>query len=183
MTVKIVTDSTSDLPQNVAEELGITVVPLNVHFGLDTYRDGVDMKADDYYKRLLEGTILPKTSAPSPGTFKDCYESLAEHADGIVSIHISSKLSGTFEAALNGKQEAGGNCKIEVINSYSVSMGLGLLAIIAAKAAGAGATIEEIVDLVQNSINRVWMIGALDSLEFLQKGGELVKLRLGWAQF
>ena len=74
MGVQIVTDSTSDLPQNVIEELGIMVIPLNVHFGQDSYLDGIDMQTDEFYKRLLSGTVLPKTSAPSPGIFKECYE-------------------------------------------------------------------------------------------------------------
>lgn len=175
MSVRIITDSTSDLPQKVAEELGITVVPLNVHFGQEAFRDGVDMQADEFYKRLVASTDLPKTSAPSPGIFKDSYQKLAEQADGIVSIHLSSKLSGTYEAALAGKKEANPKCRLEVIDSYSVSMGLGLLAITAAKAAKAGATIDEVMKLMQESISRAWMVGALDTLEFLQKGGRVGK--------
>jgi DegV family protein with EDD domain len=177
MGVRVITDSTADLPQQVAEDLGITVVPLNVHFGVDTFQDGVNMQADEFYRRLVASSNLPKTSAPSPGTFKDSYQKLAKETDAIVSVHISSKLSGTYEAALAGKQEAEEKCRIEVINSYSVSMGLGLLAITAAKAAKAGATVDEITGLLQGSIGRVWMVGALDTLEFLQKGG-----RVGRAQ-
>jgi DegV family protein with EDD domain len=174
MGVQIVTDSTSDLPQQIAEELGIMIVPLNVQFGQNSYRDGVDMSADEFYKQLLARANLPKTSAPSPGIFKDCYQKLAGK-DGIVSIHISSKLSGTYEAALAGKREAGDFCQIEVIDSYSVSMGLGLLAITAAKAARARTTIDEITKLVQESTSRIWISALLDSLEFLQKGGRIGK--------
>ena len=174
MGVKIVTDSTSDLPQEIAEELGITVVPLNVHFGQNSYLDGIDMTADDFYKRLLARTDFPKTSAPSPGIFKDSYEKVAGE-DGIVSIHISSKLSGTYEAALAGKRESADICRIEVIDSYSVSMGLGLLTITAAKAAREGKTIDEITKLVQESTSRIWISALLESLEFLQKGGRIGK--------
>ncbi len=175
MSVRIVTDSTSDVPPKVAEELGIIVVPLNVHFGLDTYRDGVDMDPDEFYKRLTTSSALPKTSAPSPGTFRDSYQKLAIEAEGIVSIHLSSKLSGTGQAALAAKSEVTGECRIEVIDSQLVSMGLGLLAIAAAKAAMAGATTDEIVRLVRESIPGVHLVGALDTLDFLQKGGRIGK--------
>lgn len=175
MTVKIVTDSTSDLPEKVAEELGITVVPLNVHFDMDTYRDGVDIDAEEFYKRLITSSTLPKTSAPAPGIFIDSYRKLAGEAEAIVSIHISSKLSGTYESAQAAQRDLAGECRIEVINSESVSMGLGLLAIIAAKAAKAGATAGEIVKLVRESIPRVHLVGALDTLEFLAKGGRVGK--------
>jgi DegV family protein with EDD domain len=174
MGVKIVTDSTSDLPQKVAEELGITVVPLNVQFGMDSFRDGIDINADEFYRRLLARTDFPKTSAPAPGVFKECYQKLAGK-DGIVSIHISSKLSGTYEAALAGKRDAGDSCRIEVINTFSVSMGVGLLAIVAAEAARNGATIDEVTKLVQDGADRLWIVALFDTLEFLQKGGRMGK--------
>jgi DegV family protein with EDD domain len=175
MSVRIVTDSTSDLPRDVVEELGITVVPLNVHFDMDTYRDGVDIDAEEFYKRLITSSTLPKTSAPAPGVFIDSYRKLAGEVEAIVSIHISSKLSGTYESAQAAQRDLAGECRIEVINSESVSMGLGLLAITAAKAAKAGATAEEIVKLVRESIPRVHLVGALDTLEFLAKGGRVGK--------
>jgi DegV family protein with EDD domain len=175
MSVRIVTDSTSDLPRGVVEELGITVVPLNVHFDMDTYRDGVDIDAEEFYKRLITSSTLPKTSAPAPGVFIDSYRKLAGEVEAIVSIHISSKLSGTYESAQAAQRDLAGECRIEVINSESVSMGLGLLAITAAKAAKAGATAEEIVKLVRESIPRVHLVGALDTLEFLAKGGRVGK--------
>lgn len=177
MSVKIVTDSTSDLPKEVAKELGITVVPLNVHFDLDTFKDGVDMEADQFYHRLLTSPVLPKTSAPSPGLFKDSYNRLAQESQEIVSIHISSRLSGTYEAALAGKQDIAKTCHIEVIDSKSASMGLGLIAIAATKAAKEGAAMNEVLKVVQDSIKGIYLAAALDTLEFLQKGG-----RIGRAQ-
>ena len=175
MSVRIVTDSTSDLPREVAEELGITVVPLNVHFDLDTFKDGVDMQADQFYHRLLTSPALPKTSAPSPGFFADCYKKLTRENQEIVSIHISSKLSGTYEAALTGKQDMAANCRIEVIDSKSASMGLGLVAIAAAKAARDGASMDEVIELTRDSINGIHLTAALDTLEFLHKGGRIGK--------
>jgi DegV family protein with EDD domain len=175
MSVKIVTDSTSDLPKEVAEELGITVVPLNVHFDLDTFKDGVDIHAEQFYHRLLTTPTLPKTSAPSPGIFSECYTTLAEDSQEIVSIHISSKLSGTYEAALVGKQDVTKDCRIEVIDSGSATMGLGLIAVAAAKAAQEGAGIDDITKLVHDSADRVYVAAGLDTLEFLQKGGRIGK--------
>jgi DegV family protein with EDD domain len=177
MNVKIVTDSTSDLPKEIAKELGITVIPLNVHFDLDTFKDGVDMQADQFYHRLLTNPTLPKTSAPSPGVFKDCYSKLAQETREVVSIHLSTKLSGTYEAALAGKQDIAETCHIEVIDSKSVTMGLGLLVITAAKAAREGANINDVIKIVQDSMKGIYIFGALDTLEFLQKGG-----RIGRAQ-
>ncbi len=174
MSVKIVTDSTSDLPQKVAEELGITVVPLTVRFGLNSYLDGVDMNADEFYKRLLARAETPKTAAPPPGAFKECYQKLAGN-DGIVSIHISSKLSGTYDAAMAGKKAANLSCPIEIIDTQSVSMGVGLLCIAAAKAARAGATVTEIANLVTDSCRQIWIADMVDTLEFLQKGGRIGK--------
>lgn len=175
MSIKIVTDSASDLPKEVTAELGITVVPVNIHFGLDTFKDGVDIQADQFYHRLLTDSVLPKTSAPSPGLFKDCYHKLAQESQEIVSIHISSKLSATHEAALAGKKEVTDKCRIEVINSQSASMGLGLITIAAAKAANEGATIDEVLKLVEESIKGIYFVAALDTLEFLQKGGRVGK--------
>ncbi len=175
MTVKIVTDSTADLPKELANGLGIMVIPLNVHIGLDTFKDGVDLDADQFFHRLLTSSVLPKTSAPSPGQFRDCYTQLAQEGDEIISIHLSSKLSGTYEAALAGKQYVDKYCRIEVIDSQAATMGVGLLAVVAAKAANKGAVLDEVTDLVRDSISRLHMICALDTLEFLQKGGRIGK--------
>jgi DegV family protein with EDD domain len=175
VSVKIVTDSTSDLPKEIAEELGITVIPLNVHFDLDTFRDGVDIQPDQFYHRLLTTPSLPKTSAPAPGLFHECYERLLAEGEDIVSIHISTKLSGTHEAAMAGKRDLTDGSKIEIIDSSFASMGTGLLAIAAAKAARDGATMDEVVKLVRDSIKTVFIAVALDTLEFLQKGGRVGK--------
>lgn len=175
-TVKVVTDSTSDLPPGVAEELGITVVPLYVHFGEEVYKDGVDITSEEFYRRLIQGPILPKTSAPSPDTFKQLYNDLARESDGVLSIHISSKLSATYESALVGHDDAG--CNVSVVDSHTTSMGLGLLAIVAARAANRGATLDEIVEMVYNAIPNINVFFTLDTLEYLRKGG-----RIGTAQW
>jgi len=181
MAVKVVTDSTSDLTPGIANELGITVVPLNVHFitdvGTETYRDGVDLKAEDFYRRLAENKTLPTTSAPAPGTFADVYDKLAKETDEILAITISSKLSATYKAALDAKELMKGKARLEVIDSLSAMVGLGLIAISAAKAAKAGASFDEVVDVVRSSMGRVDFRLAFDTLEYLKKGG-----RIGTAQ-
>jgi DegV family protein with EDD domain len=175
--VKVVTDSTSDLTHEIVSELGITVVPLYVHFGNQTYRDTVDITTEDFYRRLAESKVLPTTSSPSPGDFATAYDKLAGETDEIVTITISSKLSATYNAAVEGKNLRQSQVRVEVIDSLSAIMGLGLIAISAAKAAGAGASLDEVVNTVRSSMRRVDFRIAFDTLEYLRRGG-----RIGTAQ-
>jgi DegV family protein with EDD domain len=173
MTVKIVTDSTSDLPSPVAQALGITVVPAYIHFGDKTYRDRVDISEDELYQRLVDGPVHPTTSAPSPGDFAEAYSRLAQESDEIVSIVVTSKQSAVYDSALLGKEAAGVKSRIEVIDSRSVTMGLGLMAIAAAKAAQAGKGIEEVVEVVRRAIPRTYGFAVLDTLKYALRGGRL----------
>lgn len=132
--VRIVTDSSSDIPHEVALELGITVVPVYVRFGDELYRDGVDIDADQFYHKLERSRMLPKTSTPSPGDFVQCYDKLAREADEILSIHLSSRYSSVCNAAIIGRSYLQRKCTVEVADSRSVSMGCGLIAIAAARA-------------------------------------------------
>lgn len=177
MTVKIVTDSTSDLTPEIAGELGITVVPLYVHFGTDAYRDGIDLTADDFYQKLTQNKTLPVTAAPAPGTFAEVFDRLAEETDEILAIVISSKYSATYQAAVEGKELRKSKARVEIIDSLWATMGLGLIAISAAKAAQAGASFNEVIDIAQNSMRRVDLRIAFDTLEYLKRGG-----RIGTAQ-
>ena len=135
MTIKIVTDSTADLPPHIASELGITVVPAYLHFGDDIYRDRLDISEDQFYQRLVNTPVYPVTEPPKPQDFVDVYQRLSQEADGIISIHISSKLSATCNAAMRGAELAENECPIEVVDSQLVTMGLGLLTMSAASAA------------------------------------------------
>jgi len=174
LTVRVVTDSTADLPQYIVAELGITVVPLHIHFGDETYEDGVTITKDEFYRRLTTGSILPKTSAPAAGTFTATYERLAEETDEIISIHISSKLSATHTSALLGKEDfKSAACRVEVVDSYSASIGLGLLAIRAARQARAGATLSAIAADIAAAVPRTKYFGVVDTLEYLHKGGRI----------
>ena len=175
MTVKVVTDSTSDISAEVVQELGITVVPLYVHFGKETYQDGVDLSADEFYRRLMTEPELPKTSAPSSGAFTETYERLAAETDEIISIHISTKLSATYNSALVGKSGMKVDCRVEVIDSLSATIGLGILVIDAAKAALAGKSLDEVTAMVAEIIPRTHCIAVVDTMDYLYKGGRIGK--------
>jgi DegV family protein with EDD domain len=175
MTVKVVTDSTADLPASVIDELGITVVPLYVRFGEKVYRDRVDISHDEFYQRLQHGPVHPNTTQPTPQDFTEVYQSLAGEADGIVSIHISSKLSGTVNSAVQGKADVEKECPIEVVDSQVTTMGLGMLAILAAEAAKSGKSLTEIVELVKSTIPYIHILFFVDTLKYLQLGGRIGK--------
>ena len=175
MAVKIVTDSTSDLPPEIAEELGITVVPLYVRFGDKLYRDRVDISEDEFYDRLVHDPVHPGTSQPTPQDFVAVYKELAKNADGILSIHISGKLSGTCHSALGAKQLIEGNCPIEVIDSQWTSIALGLIAIKLAEGARAGKGLPELVAEAKALIPDIHYLGFFDTLKYLQLGGRIGK--------
>ncbi len=173
MTVRVVTDSTADLPQKIAEELGIAVVPLHIHFGEETFQDGVSISTEGFYNLLTTGDILPKTSAPSSGMFIETYERLAQETDEIVSIHISTKLSATHASALVAREGVETPCRIEVVDSLSASIGLGLQVVRAAEMARAGASLDDIVDDACSTVQHTQLFGVVDTLEYLHKGGRI----------
>ncbi len=177
MAVKIVTDSASDLPVELAEDLGITVVPIKVRFETEEFKDGVDLSADELYRRLVEGPIMPTTSQPSVGDFVEVYRRLAEDADAIVSIHVSSKVSGTVNSATQAIAQAEVECGIEVVDTYQASMGVGLIAMAAARAAKQDAEFEEVQSIARRAVERCQTFCLFDTLEYLRKGG-----RIGRAQ-
>ena len=175
MAIKVVTDSTSDLPADVAESLGIEVVPLNVHFGSDVYKDRVNLMPDAFYDKLINGDVLPTTSQPSVGEFIDVYERLGSDADGIVSVHISEKLSGTMNSARLASQQANADCPIEVVDTFQVSMGVGICAMEAAEVANSGGNMNQVILAARNAVTRSQCFFMLETLEFLQKGGRIGK--------
>ena len=175
MAIKVVTDSTSDLPADVAESLGIEVVPLNVHFGSDVYKDRVNLMPDTFYDKLINGDVLPTTSQPSVGEFIDVYERLGSDADGIVSVHISEKLSGTMNSARLASQQANADCPIEVVDTFQVSMGVGICAMEAAEVANSGGNMNQVILAARNAVTRSQCFFMLETLEFLQKGGRIGK--------
>jgi len=177
MTVKIVTDSVSDLPPQVAKELGITVVPLYVRFGTEVYRNGIDLTAEQFYEKLKYSKTLPVTSVPSPQSFADAYDKLAEETDEILAIILSSKLSGTYDVALQSIGLMKRKCRVEVIDSQLATMAQGFIVMKAAQAANAGASLDEVIDVTRKTVPRVDFRAAFDTLEYLKRGG-----RIGRAQ-
>ena len=176
MAIRIVTDSTADLPPEVAEQLGITVVPLNVHFGEETFLDGVDILHDEFFARLKAARRLPTTSQPSPGKFLETYKPLVEAGDQIVSIHVSELLSGTLNSARQGREQIEGG-SIEIIDSRQAAIGTGLVAMAAAKAVQQGASYEAVLDEANRAVEQVQVFGLLNTLEYLRKGGRIGKVR------
>ena len=177
MTIRIVTDSSADLPAELAQELGITVVPLYLRFGEEVYRDRVDISEDEFYERLTHDPIHPSTIQPSPQDFADVYQKLLPEADGIVSIHISSKLSGTCNSALQGTELIEKKCPIEVVDSKVLTMSLGLIVIAAAKVAKAGGDMRQVLEGVEQAISNVHLLGLLDTLKYLALGGRIGKAK------
>ena len=175
MTVKIVTDSTSDITRALATQLGVTVVPLTVMFGHETFLDRVDITTDEFYRRLTRQEVNPTTTQPSPGAFAEVYKELAAETDEILVIVISGKLSGTHQSASSARDLAGVKSRIEVIDSTKTAMGLGLLVIAAAKMAESDAPLDKIAAAVRDRIPRTHPIMAFDTLKYLAKGGRIGK--------
>ena len=175
MAVRVVTDSTCDLPRHLAQELGITVVPAHVLFGQETYRDRVDIDEDEFYRRLVAGPVHPTTSVPSPEDFAAAYRSLAKETEEIISVHISSKLSGTCESAAMGARLVGGKCRIEVVDSKSMGMGLMLTAIAAGRESRMGSSLVRAVEEVRRAVLEIHNLAMADTLKYAVKGGRVGK--------
>lgn len=179
----MVTDSTADLPSDVAAALDITVIPAHVQFGPESFRDGVDLSKDEFFRRLVQGPVLPTTAAPAVGVFADAYRLAAERGaasgpgfEGVLAIHLSSRLSGLYNSARLGAEEAG--VPVRLVDSQQVSIGTGILAVLAARAARAGMGLAEIEAMVTAQVQRVYLFAMLETLDFVQRSG-----RLGRAQW
>jgi DegV family protein with EDD domain len=177
MPVRIVTDSSADLPDQLIEELGVAVVPLYVRFGEEVHRDRVSISEDEFYKRLESDPVHPTTVQPGPQDFLEVYQKVSAGANGIVSIHISGKLSGTCNSALMAKDMLGGECPVEVIDTQAVTMGLGLIVIAAAEMAKAGESLDKIVAEVKKAIPQIHLLAMFDSLKYLLLGGRIGKAK------
>lgn len=172
--VKIVTDSLADIPPKISQDLAITTVPCIVRFGDTEFRDRIDLYPPEFYRLLTSSPTLPATSQPATGVFEDIYRKLAQQTDQIMAIHTIASLSGIYNASRVAAQNIP-NVQIELIDSKQVSMSLGWLVILAARAAQAGANLAEIRDIVQDAMKRVHIIAMLNTLEYAKKGGRLGK--------
>lgn len=172
MVIRVVTDSAADLPPEIAARYEIKVVPQNVVFGDEELRDGIDITAEQFFARLQHEPELPTTSQPSVGAFRETYEQLVtEGATEILSIHISSRLSGTLESARQGAQ--GMDVRIAQLDSGTASLAMGLGVITAAEAVQGGATLMEARELVESQFRRTHIYLILDTIEYLRRGGRI----------
>lgn len=175
--VKLVTDTVSDIPPEVAKELGITVVPLNVHFGQVAYKDRIDLSTEDFYHKLKHDTYFPSTSAPSPGLFAEVFDGLAANCNHILGVFISRKLSATYESAIQGVKLMKKKCQVEIVDSTFGIMGQGLIVMEAARKALSGASLGELMKVVSKTIPNMHVRITLDTLEYLARGGRIGKVQ------
>lgn len=170
--IKIVTDSTAYLPADYVQAHDIRVVPLYVHFGEEAFKEGVEISDEEFFARLKRSPALPTTSQPSAGDFKQVFQEWAEAGHEIVTLTISSKLSGTWNSAMAAKEmlPAAG---ISVIDSLSTSGGLQLMVYAAVEAAESGASRQEVAKLVQEIVPKINLFFVVDTLEYLAKGGRI----------
>jgi DegV family protein with EDD domain len=180
LAIRIVVDSTADIPRDRAQDLGIEIVPLMVLFGDESYRDGVDLGPDAFYRKLVASHTSPTTSTPSPAAFEDAYRKLArEGATGILSLSVAGSLSATYSVAKGAaevvSQETG--VPIEVVDSHTVSAGFGTPAEIVAREAREGRSLAELKAHAESMFGRSRVLAVLDTLVYLQRGG-----RIGRAQ-
>ncbi len=173
MVVHVVTDSGADIPSEIASDLGIVVVPLTVTFGNESYRDLIDLSPDEFYDRLILGEIHPTTSQPSVGSFVEVYKPMRNSSNQILSIHLSSKLSGTLNSATQAAGQEKLGDAIQLIDSEQASMGLGFSVIAAAEAIINGATIDEAAAAAKSALNRTHVFILFDTLKYLERGGRI----------
>jgi DegV family protein with EDD domain len=175
MTVKIVTDTLSDITDELAKEWGLTVVPLYVRFGKQIYRDRVEITTEEFYRRLVNEPVLPSTTQPTPNDFAEVFKKLAQETDEILVIVVSSKLSGTYQSAAQAKEYLEGKCRIEIVDSLTVALAEGLVAISAAKAVRAGANLSEAARVARQASLRTHVAYLFETLKYLAKGGRIGK--------
>ena len=175
MTARIVTDSSADLPPELARRGDITVIPCYVVLDDVNYQDGVDLSPDDFYHRLVTSPRLPTTAQPSVADFQAVYQGLLDQGHHVVSIHVSGKLSGTLNSAEQARASLGESSPIEIIDSRLASISLGLVTLAAAQLAQAGEPYQEVAEQVRRDLPKTHGFFVLDTLEYLQKGGRIGK--------
>jgi len=176
--IKIVTDSTCDLPPGYYEEYDISVVPINIQFGTETYRDGVDIDRETFYAKIDELGVLPTTSQPSSGQFEEHYRRLAaEGADDIISLHVTAKLSGTYQSAELTRGMVADQVRIHPFDSACGSAGLGFMAVEAAQMARAGKEVAEILARMNEIRERMTLVLSIKDMRFAQMSGRVGRLQ------
>jgi DegV family protein with EDD domain len=177
MAVRIVTDSTADISREQTDALGIAVVPLTVFFGDQAYLDGVELDNAGFYRKLSASKDLPRTSQPSPASFQETYTRLIDEGAGaILSVHLSARLSGTYQSACTARDSLPENARrvpVEIVDSQSISVGMSRAILLAAQDARAGLGLEEIKARLLDQLARTRILAVLDTLEFVKRGGRI----------
>jgi DegV family protein with EDD domain len=174
VTVRIVTDSACDLPDSVAADLGIEIVPLSIRFGDTEYIDRLELTTAEFWAKCAATPTLPETSAPAPGTFEAAYRrAAADGATGVVVVSLSSALSATMQSAEVAARSIADEIAVRIVDSRSVSLGLGTIAAACARRAAQGADVDEVAALGTDLASRTRVFGALDTLDNLKKGGRI----------
>jgi DegV family protein with EDD domain len=175
MKIQVITDSTSDMPGGLAEKLGIRIVPIYLRFGDRIYHDGVDITKDEFYSMLPSIPMHPATSQPNPEDFTSVYKEYCDSVDGIVSIHISSKISGTYNSATIAQKTLESRCPIEIVDSKFNSAGLGIVVMATARMAQTGASFSEVVNEAYTAVSQVDMFGMFETMKYLARSGRIHK--------
>ena len=181
--VAIVTDTTACLPKELVEEYGIKMVPMSLIFEDRVYRDEVDITASEVYQMLEQEEKIPSTSAPSPGSYLEAFRELSQRAESIVCISMPTELTMAFQSATQAKEMAKDelpHTAVEVIDCRSAAGALGLVTLAAARAAAAGQSLDEVIKIIKDMMQRVHMIGLVDTLVYLARGGRIPKVA-AWA--
>jgi DegV family protein with EDD domain len=172
--MKIITDSTADLPRELALKYDIEIVPLTIHLGDKSWKDYYDVEPDEYYEILNRTSAFPTTSQPTPQDFVNAYSPFVEKGESILSIHLSSRLSGTFQSALLARSKFP-EARIEVVDSLQASFALSMIILICAKKANQGASLEDIADIARQIGSQIETYFSVDSLDYLHRGGRIGK--------
>ena len=173
--VRVVTDSSAELTPEVAKELDITVVPMNIRFGDEEFRDGPDINTEEFFRRLEYSNIMPVAAPPSFRSFQEVYSQVSETTDQLISIHVSSRLNRTYHVANAAAEAFLGRCQVAVIDSSSISVGQGILVKAAAEAAQRGASLDAIVRLIRGMIPHVYLVFFVEALDYLEREGRIGK--------
>lgn len=173
MAVKIIIDSASDISKAEAEKLGVIMIPMTITFGEEEYQDGVDLLPDQFYEKLIEGDEMPKTSQVTPFAFEEAFAKCVEKGDEAIAITISSKLSGTYESAKQAATNFGG--KVRVVDSMNACIGERLLCQYALRLIEKGCSVDEIVEALERSKNKINVMAVIGTLEYLKRGGRISK--------
>jgi DegV family protein with EDD domain len=172
--IRVVTDSACDLAPQMAEDRGVRVVPLTIRFGDEELVDRQQLSTKEFWDRVTTGDVIPETAAPAPGAFRDAFaEAADEGADGVVCVTLSSGVSATYQAACTAAEAVADRIAVSVVDSLSLTMGEGLMVLAAVDAAERGLSLENVADSVRSTRDRTTVLGVIDSLEFLKRGGRI----------